>query len=79
MTKALLEKIKEMEEKLGKGWMQQLEGINTKEELVKKASALGIELREEQATEAMAFLTNDTDEELSEAELSAVAGGYFYC
>ena len=35
--------------------MQQLEGINTEEELVKKASALGIELREEQATEDDGF------------------------
>lgn len=74
MTKALLEKIKEIEEKLGQGWMKKLEGLKTVEELKKKANELEIELTEEQATEALSLLINET-EELSEKELTAIAGG----
>ena len=74
MTKALLEKIKEMEERVGQGWMKELEGLKTVEELKKKATELEIELTEEQATEALKLL-NDEAEELSEEELSVVAGG----
>ena len=53
MTKALFEKTKEIEEKLGQGWMKKLEGLTTVEELKKKANELEIELTEEQATEAL--------------------------
>jgi hypothetical protein len=74
MTKELLEKIKEIEEKLGQEWMKELESLKTVEELKKKATELKIELTEEQAMEALKLLSDET-EELNEEELAAVAGG----
>lgn len=74
MTKALFEKIKEIEEKQGQGWMKELEDLKTAEEIKKKATELGIELTEDQAVEAFKLL-NDEVEELSEEELLAVSGG----
>lgn len=74
MTKELLGKIKEMEEKLGPGWMKELEGLKTTEELKKKANEFNISITDEMATQALALL-NDETEELSEDELSIVAGG----
>lgn len=74
MTKELLGKIKEMEEKLGPGWVKELEGIKTIEELKMKATELKISLTDEMAAQALALL-NDEAEELSEEELSIVAGG----
>ena len=79
MTKELLEKIKEIEEKLGQGWMKELEEITSVEALQKSMADRGIELTETLAEEAFNLLMNDEGEELSEEELSAVAGGYFAC
>ncbi|HOO34258.1 MAG TPA: hypothetical protein PK466_13800 [Thermotogota bacterium] len=78
MTKDLLTKIKEMEEKLGQGWIKELEGISTPEALKAKAETLGISLTDAVTTEAIQMLNGDEAEELSEEELSTVAGGYFY-
>ncbi len=77
MTKELLEKIKEIEEKLGQGWMKELEGIASVEELQKKAADYGIELSNTNTEEALELMKDNGSEELSEEELSAVAGGYF--
>jgi len=74
MTKELLEKIKEIEGKLGTSWMKELEGLKTVEELKKKATEFGIELTDEQAVEALKLLSDDA-KELSEEELFAVTGG----
>ena len=74
MTKELLGKIKEMEEKMGPEWVKELEGIKTTEALKMKATELKISLTDEMATQALALL-NDEAEELSEEELAIVAGG----
>ena len=74
MTKELLGKIKEMEEKLGPEWVKELEGLKTTEALKMKATELKISLTDEMATQALALL-NDEAEELSEEELAIVAGG----
>ena len=74
MTKELLGKIKEMEEKLGPEWLKELEGLKTTEALKMKATELKISLTDEMATQALALL-NDEAEELSEEELAIVAGG----
>jgi hypothetical protein len=79
MTKELLEKIKELEGKLGQGWIKEFESITSAEALREKLADHDIQLTETVAEEAFNLLTNDETEELSEAELSAVAGGYFGC
>jgi len=76
LTKELLEKIKEIEVKLGQGWMKELEGISTVKELKKKAADYQMELTDEIAAEALKLLKSDESEELSGEELSAVAGWY---
>jgi len=74
MTKELLGKIKEMEEKLGPEWIKELEGLKTTEALKMKATELKISLTDEMATQALALLKDEADE-LSEEELTIVAGG----
>ncbi len=78
MTKELLEKIKEIEEKLGQDWMKELDSISTPESLKQKAEGFGITFTDTMATEAIKLLNSDKGEELSEEELSAVAGGKIY-
>jgi len=77
MTKELLTKIKEIEEKLGQDWMNKLDDLKTAEELKKKAAELDIKLSDELAEEALKLL-NDGANELSEEELSTIAGGPKY-
>ncbi|HPF16198.1 MAG TPA: hypothetical protein P5107_05350 [Thermotogota bacterium] len=75
MTKELLEKIREIETKMGKVWAQQFEGITKTEELIKKAKENGIELTPDLAEEGLKIIEANEKNELSEEELSAVAGG----
>ena len=75
MTKELLEKIREIESKMGKGWIQKFETLSTKEELIETAQKNGIELTPELAQEGLTMLQANENNELSEKELSAVAGG----
>ena len=75
MTKELLEKIREIESKLGKDWVQQFENLSTKEALIATAQKNGIELTPEVAQEGLALIQANEKKELSEEELSAVAGG----
>ncbi len=75
MTKELLEKIREIETKLGKDWVQHFEGITTKEELIETAKENGIELSPVLAEEGLKLIEANEKDELSEEELSAVAGG----
>ena len=77
MTKELLEKIKELEGKLGQGWMKELEGIDSVEVLQKKAADYDIELSNTNAEEALELMKDNGSEELSEEELSAVARRLF--
>ena len=75
MTKALLEKIREIESKMGRDWIQKFEELSTKEELMVTAQKNGIELTPELAQEGLAMIRANEKDELSEEELSAVAGG----
>jgi len=74
MTKELHEKLKQFEEKAGADWFNKLDGITTTEQLIKEGTEYGITLSEEQAQEGLDLLKTD-GKELSEEELSAIAGG----
>jgi len=76
MTKELHEKLKQFEEKAGADWLNHLSGITTSEQLIKVGSEYGITLSEIQAQEGLDLLKTD-GKELSEDELSAIAGGKF--
>ena len=74
MTKELHEKLKQFEEKAGSDWLNQLNGITTTEQLIKAGTEYGITLSEVQALEGLDLLKTD-GKELSEEDLSAIAGG----
>jgi len=76
MTKELHEKLKQFEEKAGADWLNHLSGITTSEQLIKVGSEYGITLSQVQAQEGLDLLKTD-GKELSEDELSAIAGGKF--
>lgn len=75
MTKALMDTVKQIEEKVGKDWINQVSEINSTEELKKQAEEWGVELSDDMATEALRILSSDQVGELSEDELARVAGG----
>jgi len=75
MTKALMETVKQIEEKVGKDWINQLSEIKTTEELKQQAAKWDVEVSDEMASEALRLLSSDQVGELSEEELAAVAGG----
>ena len=77
MTKELHEKLKQFEEKAESDWFNQLNGITTTEQLIKAGSEYGITLSEVQAQEGLNLLKTD-GKELSEEDLSAIAGGKLY-
>ena len=74
MTKELHEKLKLFEEKAGVEWFNKLNGISTTEQLINAGTEYGITLSEVQAQEGLDLLKTD-GKELSEDELSAIAGG----
>ena len=75
MTKALMETVKQIEDKVGKDWINQISEIRTTEVLKKQAEEWGVELSDELAAEALRLLTSEQVGELSEEELTAAAGG----
>ncbi|HPB86029.1 MAG TPA: bacteriocin [Thermotogota bacterium] len=77
MTKDLLTKIQEIEEKAGKNWLQIIRNVVSKEDLVKTATKWGIELTREQAEEGYMLLKSEA-KVLTESELSEVSGGIIY-
>ncbi|MFW6352000.1 MAG: bacteriocin [Bacteroidota bacterium] len=74
MTKELHEKIKQFEEKAGTDWFSKLDGITNTEQLIKTGTDYGISLTEAQAQEGLDLLKTG-GKELSEEELSSIAGG----
>lgn len=78
MTKELMLKIREIEEKVGKNWIEEFRDVNSREELTEKAGKYGIELTPEMAEEGIALLNGNASAELSEDELSGIAGGKLY-
>jgi len=77
MTKALLEKIAMVEKKVGKDWIKSLTDVSTQEQLEAKVSEWGIKLTPAESKEAFGLLSKREDAELSERELSEVAGGHY--
>ena len=75
MTKELLEKMKEIESKAGKGWLKAFEDLETSQEVIEKAAEYNVTLSKELGEESLKLLNSDNFEELSEEELSTVAGG----
>ncbi|HRW94029.1 MAG TPA: bacteriocin [Thermotogota bacterium] len=74
MTRELHEKFKKFEEKVGADWRKRFEEITTTDALMELGSEYGITLSEVQAQEGLKFLKTEA-QELSEKELSAIAGG----
>jgi hypothetical protein len=74
VTKELLAKIKEIEVKADKNWLQVVRKTKTEEELIQTTSRWGVLLSQAEAAEAHAIL-HAKAEELSEADLSGIAGG----
>jgi len=79
MTKELMNVISVLEEKAGKKWVEELKNVNSKEELMEKAEKFGIKLTPEIAQEGIALLKDNSPAELSDDDLSGIAGGKFYC
>lgn len=79
MTKELMNVVSVLEEKAGKTWIEEFRNVDSGEELMEKAGKYGIELTPEMAEEGIALLKGNTTAELSEEELSGIAGGKFYC
>jgi len=75
MTKALMDTVKQIENKVGKDWLNQVSQIRTTEELKKQAGEWGVDLSDELADEALRLLSSDSVGEMSEDELAAIAGG----
>ena len=75
MTKALMDTVKQIENKVGKDWINQVSQIRTTEELKKQAGEWGVDLSDELADEALRLLSSDSVGEMSEDELAAIAGG----
>jgi len=75
MTKVLMDTVKQIEEKVGKDWINQVSEIKTTEQLQKQAEKWGVELSDELAAEALRLLSSDEVGEMSEEELAAAAGG----
>lgn len=74
MTNELQAMFKRFEEKIGTDWVSTLEGITTTQRLIKEGAEYGITLSEAQAQEVLNFIKT-TGKELSEKELSGIAGG----
>jgi len=75
MTKKLMNTIAVLEEKAGKNWIEEFKIVTTEEELIEKANKFGIELTPEVAKEGLSILRNDSSSELSDDDLSGIAGG----
>jgi len=78
MTKKLMNAIAVLEEKAGKNWIEEFKIVTTEEELIEKAKSFGIELTPEEAKEGLSILRNNSSE-LSDDDLSGIAGGKFGC
>lgn len=75
MTKELMQKLKEIEQKIGKNWMEVLDNVDSPDKLIKIAESHQIELSKELAEEGYSKLFEEN--ELSEEELANIAGGFF--
>jgi len=75
MTKELMAKIKELEDKAGKNWIEEFKAIKTTEELKQKVSEHGIKLTEEEEKEALSLIIKNETNELTDDELADIAGG----
>jgi hypothetical protein len=74
MTKELLEKIRELERKTGKSWLETLRNAKCEEELKESAKTHGIVLTSDEAVAGLRLLRAET-QVLSDLELSGIAGG----
>jgi len=75
MTKELLEKLKELEKNAGKGWLRHFEGLKTSDDIILKAAQFDVMLTKALGEESLILLQSNETEELTEEELSAIAGG----
>jgi hypothetical protein len=74
MNKELLAKIRELERKTGKSWLETLRNVKCEEELKESAKTYGIDLTSDEAVAGLRLLRAET-QVLSDSELSGIAGG----
>ncbi|HQN22908.1 MAG TPA: hypothetical protein PLD70_11370 [Thermotogota bacterium] len=74
MTKELLCKIKEIEEKVGKNWLEIILKADSEAHLLKIAKEYGVNLTRDQASEGYKLLKSEA-KILSETDLAEVSGG----
>ncbi|HPF16849.1 MAG TPA: hypothetical protein P5107_09790 [Thermotogota bacterium] len=75
MTKALMDIVKQFEAKCGKDWLKEVSDLNSMDALKRKAEEWDIELSDELLQEAFGLLTEKGVDEMSEEQLTAIAGG----
>jgi hypothetical protein len=75
MTKELFDAIAAIEKKAGKDWMRIFKRLETAAELIAEAKIYGVEVSGEQAEEALALLRETPDGEISDEEMTGIAGG----
>jgi len=67
--------VKQFEAKCGKDWLKEVSDLNSMDALKRKAEEWDIELSDELLQEAFGLLTEKGVDEMSEEQLTAIAGG----
>jgi hypothetical protein len=75
MTKELERILVGVKKEIGGNWMETFEKCDTVQKIQGKVKSFGFELTDNEAENLRDFLEKSSSEELSEAELSEIAGG----
>jgi len=70
-----LAKAKRLEEKLGKTWREYFQDVSSPEDLSQRCEKLGVVLTSQEAQQGFSLLQDPSETELSEEQLSQLAGG----
>jgi len=71
----MLAKAKVLEEKLGKTWLEHFQDVSSPEDLAQRCEKLGVVLTSQEAEQGFSLLQDPSEAELSEEQLSQLAGG----
>jgi len=71
----MLAKAKVVEEKLGKTWLDHFRDVSSPDELAQRCEKLGVVLTSQEAQQGFSLLQDPSEAELSEEQLSQLAGG----
>ncbi len=78
MTKELLDKIHDIENSLRTAWIGRFEALETPEAIIAEAKSLGVELTREEASEALSLLKKPEGGEITDEEMTGIAGGAIF-